>query len=124
MTEQQKIEWYRAIIEDRDRKISEQQAALVEMREHFQIALEHWEMYEEQFADVEREAFDKASSALESSAAGEATAKRIAALERVANYAKYYRKESLDRPINETSSEFFMRKKLDNALAELEAMEK
>ncbi|WDL97820.1 hypothetical protein [Alicyclobacillus sp. ALC3] len=40
---------------------------IAQLREHLQVALEHWEMYEEQWVDVEREAFDAASVVLGSS---------------------------------------------------------
>ncbi len=41
-------------------------AQLSTVSEQLQIAVEHWEMYEDYFVDVEREACDKARQTLES----------------------------------------------------------
>jgi len=68
MTVVTRQEWYA-----QQAQIARLEAKLVGMREHFQVALEHWEMYEDQFVDVERQSFEEASSVLKSSTAGEAT---------------------------------------------------
>ncbi|WDL96910.1 hypothetical protein [Alicyclobacillus sp. ALC3] len=47
---------------------------IAQLREQLQIALEHWEMYEEFFVDAEADAFLAASAVLESTADGGETA--------------------------------------------------
>ncbi len=50
-------------------------------------------------------------------------ADRLAALERIASYARQYRKEIANRPVEENTGIFLMRRNLDEALMDLARME-
>ncbi len=52
--------------------VRKQKTQLSTIKDQFQIAVEHWEMYEDQFVDVEQEAYEKARQTLEEISNGNA----------------------------------------------------